>query len=147
MPIIQPPGPPELTLYGLLEIYPDIPKLYPLFYYTLLNDLKLNPAAAPMIGSIPPTYSPLEKGEALRAFFHRGRRMLAQLDAFTARCEPQFEGPAPWPPLAVAMRKAIRDVRRKIVERCENYKYTRRDVLNKCVVFVFFSRVSSTTVK
>lgn len=127
--------PPPVSLFALLQVYPDIPRLYPLFYYTLLNDLKLNPDAAPMIGTIPQTYSQLEKSDALRAFFHRGRRMLAQLDAFTARCEVHIDqfGTRAWPPIDRAMRVAIREVRRKIVERCENYKYTRRDILDKYV--------------
>ena len=86
----------------------------------------------PLIGSVPPTSSPVEKAAYLRAYFHRVRRLLAQLDAFTSRCERKHDGPGPrWPELDYFTRTAIRDVRRKAVERSENYKYTRRDLLNK----------------
>ncbi|ORY31273.1 hypothetical protein BCR39DRAFT_96852 [Naematelia encephala] len=122
----------ELSLWGLLEVFPEIPRLFPLFYYTLNNDLTINSDSVPLIGSIPSTVTPLEKGDTLQAFFHRGRRVLAQIDAFTSRCDRKYEGPEEkWPEMDYHTRIAIRDVRRKVVERCENYKYTRRDILDK----------------
>lgn len=58
--------------------------------------------------------------------------MLAQLDSFTTRCDRKYEGPEEkWAELDYHTRIAVRDVRRKVVERCENYKYTRRDILDK----------------
>lgn len=124
----------ELSLWGLLEVYPEIPHLFPLFYYTLNNDLTINSASVPLIGSIPTTCTPHEKAETLRAYFHQGRRVLAQLDHFTLRCDRKYEGPEEkWSELDSNTRIAIRDVRRKVVERCENYKYTRRDILDKSV--------------
>ncbi|KAL7420872.1 hypothetical protein Q5752_004826 [Cryptotrichosporon argae] len=123
---------PTLSLYGLLETYDQIPHLYPLFYYTLNNDLTINGDSVPLIGTIPSTSTPIEKADTLQSYFHRGRRVLAQLDAFTARCDRKYEGPdARWPEMTYHVRIAVRDVRRKIVERCENYKYTRRDILDK----------------
>lgn len=123
---------PELSLYGLLEGYPDIPHLFPLFYYTLNNDLTINNDSVPLIGSIPSTITPLEKSETLQNFYHRGRRVLAQIDSFTVRCDRKYEGPEDRrTELEYFTRIAIRDVRRKVVERCENYKYTRRDILDK----------------
>lgn len=122
----------ELSLYGLLQVYHEIPHMFPLFYYTLNNDLTINSDSVPLIGSIPSTHTPLQKADALQAFFHRARRVLAQLDAFTTRCDRKYEGPEErWPELDYHTRIAIRDVRRKVVERCENYKYTRRDLLDK----------------
>lgn len=122
----------ELSLWGLLEVYPEIPHLFPLFYYTLNNDLTINSDSVPLIGSIPSTCSPNEKAQTLRGYFHRGRRVLAQLDNFTVRCDRKYEGPEDkWSDLDFNTRIAVRDVRRKIVERCENYKYTRRDILDK----------------
>ena len=119
-------------MYGLLEVYPNIPHLFPLFYYTLNNDLTINSDSVPLIGSVTSTLSPLQKAETLRSFFHRGRRVLAQIDAFTARCDKKYDGGDDrWQDLEYLTRIAIRDVRRKVVERCENYKYTRRDILNK----------------
>jgi hypothetical protein len=103
-----------------------------LFCYTLNNDLTINPDSVPLIGSIPSTATPAQKAEMLQTYFHRGRRVLAQLDAFTSRCDRKYEGPeAKWAELDHSTRIAIRDVRRKVVERCENYKYTRRDILDK----------------
>ncbi len=90
--------------------------------------------AFPLIGSVPPTCGPVDKADYLKRFFHKGRRCIAQLDAFTARCEKKYDGPgARWSELDYAMKIAIRDIRRKGVERCENYKYTRRDLLNRSV--------------
>jgi hypothetical protein len=106
--------------------------MYPLFYYTLNNDLSINSDSVPLIGSIPSTVTPLEKADMLRGFFHRGRRVLAQLDAFTAKCDKKIDnGDDKWEELDHHTRIAVRDVRRKCVERCENYKYTRRDLLDK----------------
>ncbi|WWC65243.1 uncharacterized protein I303_107860 [Kwoniella dejecticola CBS 10117] len=123
-----------LSLWALLQVYREIPYQFPLFYYTLNNDLTINSDSVPLIGSIPSTCTPMEKAETLRGFFHRGRRVLAQLDAFTSRCDRKYEGPAArWPELDYHTRIAVRDVRRKVVERCENYKYTRRDILDKCI--------------
>jgi hypothetical protein len=123
---------PDLSLWGLFQVYPQILEFYPLFYYTLLNDLSINSESVPLIGSIANTVKPVDKADTLRTFFHRGRRVLAQLDAFTARCDRKYEGPLErWPEMDHHTRIAIRDVRRKVVERCENYKYTRRDILNK----------------
>ncbi|WWD20783.1 hypothetical protein CI109_105260 [Kwoniella shandongensis] len=122
----------QLSLWGLLQVYPDIPHLFPLFYYTLNNDLTINSDSVPLIGSIPSACTPLEKADTLQAFFHRGKRVLAQLDAFCARCDRKYDGPEQkWPELDYHTRIAVRDVRRKAVERCENYKYTRRDLLDK----------------
>ena len=126
-----------MSLYGLLQVYPEIPHRFPLFYYTLNNDLTINSDSVPMIGSIPSTCTPLEKAETLKGYFHRGRRVLAQLDAFTGRCDRKYDGPEErWAELDFHTRIAVRDVRRKVVERCENYKYTRRDILDKCVPFL-----------
>ncbi|ODN83044.1 hypothetical protein L202_01270 [Cryptococcus amylolentus CBS 6039] len=125
---------PQLSLWGLLQVYSSIPHNFPLFYYTLNNDLTINSDSVPLIGSIPSNCTPIAKAETLAAFFHRGRRVLAQLDAFTTRCDRKYEGPEnKWPELDYHTRIAVRDVRRKIVERCENYKYTRRDILDKHV--------------
>ncbi|OXG73918.1 hypothetical protein C348_01900 [Cryptococcus neoformans Gb118] len=125
---------PQLSLWGLLQVYPEIPHLFPLFYYTLNNDLTINSDSVPLIGSIPSNCTPLAKAETLQAYFHRGRRVLSQLDVFTSRCDRKYEGPdVRWPELDYHTRIAIRDVRRKVVERCENYKYTRRDILDKHV--------------
>ena len=115
-------------------MYPDIRHLFPLFYYTLNNDLTINSDSVPLIGSIPSTFTPIEKAHTLQAFYHRGRRVLAQLDTFTSRCDRKYDGPEEkWQDLDYNIRIAVRDVRRKIVERCENYKYTRRDLLDKSV--------------
>lgn len=128
----QPSRKVELSLYGLLQVYPEIPHNFPLFYYTLNNDLTINSDSVPLIGSIPSTCTPIEKADTLRQFFHRGRRVLAQLDAFASRCDRKFENAEEkWPELDFDTRVAVRDVRRKVVERCENYKYTRRDILDK----------------
>ncbi|WVR08658.1 hypothetical protein IAU60_005716 [Kwoniella sp. DSM 27419] len=125
---------PQLSLWGLCQVYPDVLMLYPLFYYTLNNDLTINSDSVPLIGSIPSTCTPLEKAEMLQQYFHRARRVLAQLDTFTSRCDRKYEGPLNrWEELEYHTRIAIRDVRRKVVERCENYKYTRRDLLDKHV--------------
>lgn len=129
---MQPRRSVELSLWGLLQVYPEIPHLFPLFYYTLNNDLTINSDSVPLIGSIPSTCSPQEKAEGLRRYHHRGRRVLAQLDAFSSRCDRKYDGPdEKWPELDYHTRIAVRDVRRKVVERCENYKYTRRDILDK----------------
>ena len=122
----------DLSLYGLLQVYPEIPHSYPLFYYTLNNDLTINPDSVPLIGSIPSNVTAVEKANTLRDYFHRGRRVLAQLDAFTSRCDRKYDGAQEkLIELEFNTRIAIRDVRRKVVERCENYKYTRRDILDK----------------
>lgn len=122
----------DLSLWGLLQVYPQILDMFPLFYYTLNNDLSINSDSVPLIGTIPSSSTPIQKADTLRNFFHRGRRVLAQLDAFTARCDRKYDGPEErWPELDHHTRIAIRDIRRKVVERCENYKYTRRDILDK----------------
>ena len=124
----------DLSLWGLLEVYSEIPRSYPLFYYTLNNDLSINSDSVPLIGSIPSTATGMEKAGTLQSFFHRGRRVLSQLDAFTSRCDRKYDGAQEkLMELDFNTRIAIRDVRRKVVERCENYKYTRRDILDKCV--------------
>jgi hypothetical protein len=65
-------------------------------------------------------------------YYHRGRRVLSQLDSFNGRCDRKYDGPdEKWPEMDYYTRIAVRDVRRKVVERCENYKYTRRDILDK----------------
>lgn len=123
---------PLLSLWGLLQVYPEIPQRFPLFYYTLNNDLSINSDSVPLIGSIPSTITPLQKADTLRAFFHKAKRVLSQLDAFTQRCDRKWDGPElQWSELDHHHRIAVRDVRRKVVERCENYKYTRRDILDK----------------
>ena len=66
--------------------------------------------------------------------------MISQLDEFTARCDRKYEDAAGTRKLAELdfnTRIAVRDIRRKIVERCENYKYTRRDILDKYVQGLF----------
>lgn len=129
---LQAPSKPQLSLWGLLQVYPEIPHLFPLFYYTLNNDLTINSDSVPLIGSIPSNCTPMVKAETLQAYFHRGRRVLSQVDAFTSRCDRKYDGlEVKWPELEYHTRIAIRDVRRKVVERCENYKYTRRDILDK----------------
>jgi hypothetical protein len=106
--------------------------MFPLFYYTLNNDLTINSGSVPLIGSIPSTVTPIEKADNLTLYYHRGRRVLAQLDTFSARCDRKYDGPEDkWQEMDYNTRIAIRDVRRKVVERCENYKYTRRDILDK----------------
>lgn len=99
----------------------------------MLNpDMSVDNNAIPLIGSVGNMHSTIEKASRLQAFFHKAKRCVAQLDAFTARCDKKCEGPEePWAPLDHNMKIAIRDVRRKAVERTENYKYTRRDLLNK----------------
>lgn len=110
----------------------------------------INNETAPLIGSIPSTCSPVEKANHLKAFYHRAKRSLAQLDAFTARCDKRYDGSGEkWKPLDHDTKIAIRDIRRKAVERSENYRlasalqppfmvltsksyrYTRRDILNR----------------
>lgn len=120
------------TLRDLVEDHPAVRDVYPLFYHTCTPDMLINNDAFPLIGSIPSTCTPVEKAEQLKGFFHKGRRCIAQLDAFTARCEKKYEGPGGmWEEMDYQMKIAIRDIRRKGVERCENYKYTRRDILNR----------------
>lgn len=114
-------------------IYPEAEAEYPLFYDALQVNMTLGDSAVPKIGSIPGSYSVLDKCDRLKEMFHSARQVLAQLDAFTHRCEAKHPSPARLEQLSPSLRTAIRDIRRKIVERCENYKYTRRDILNKRV--------------
>jgi len=124
--------PVELSLWGFVQVYPEIVQLFPLFYYTLNNDLSINSESVPLIGSIPSTVTPIEKADNLAMYYHRGRRVLSQLDTFSSRCDRKYDGPEEkWPEMDYHTRIAVRDVRRKVVERCENYKYTRRDILDK----------------
>jgi hypothetical protein len=103
-----------------------------LFYNIITIDMIINNNTFPLIGSVPSSCSSTEKANYLQQYYHKGRRALAQLDAFVARCDKRYDGPGEkWTPLSAEMKIAIRDVRRKAVERCENYKYTRRDLLNK----------------
>jgi hypothetical protein len=112
--------------------HPYVRDVFPLFYHIITVDLVINNNSFPLIGSVPSTCSPTEKASFLQQYYHKGRRCIAQLDAFTARCDKRYDGPGPrWKPLTAEMKIAIRDIRRKAVERCENYKYTRRDLLNK----------------
>lgn len=123
-----------MSLTVLVKRYPLLPEFYPLFYQSLLDDLTLHPMAAPKIGTIPNSVIGVPKCDLLRDFWHRGKRKLQQLDAFTAHCNPRNESTGnheAWADLSESYRIAIRDVRRKIVERTENYKYTRRDILTK----------------
>jgi hypothetical protein len=123
---------PALSRNEFVKMYPSLLDHYPLFYHILLPGMTVNSELVPKIGSIPPHFSTPDKCQALKAMFHRGRRILAQLDAFTRRCEPKYIGvDGCLSPLSDSVRTTVRDVRRKIVERCENYKYTRRDLLNK----------------
>ncbi|KAJ9095741.1 hypothetical protein QFC19_007454 [Naganishia cerealis] len=122
------------TLRDLLDTHPRVREAFPLFYHILTDDMMINNESFPLIGSIPSTCTPVEKARFLKEFYHKGRRCLAQLDAFTARCDKRYDGPGDkWKPLDHDTKIAIRDIRRKGVERCENYKYTRRDILNKAV--------------
>ena len=122
----------ELSLWGFVQVYPEIVQLFPLFYYTLNNDLSINSESVPLIGSIPSTVTPIEKADNLAMYYHRGRRVLSQLDTFSSRCDRKYDGPEEkWSEMDYHTRIAVRDVRRKVVERCENYKYTRRDILDK----------------
>ncbi|KAJ9120856.1 hypothetical protein QFC22_002790 [Naganishia vaughanmartiniae] len=122
------------SLREMLDTHPRIREAFPLFYHILTDDLMINNESFPLIGSIPSTCTPVEKANFLKEFYHKGRRCLAQLDAFTARCDKRYDGPGDkWKPLDHDTKIAIRDIRRKGVERCENYKYTRRDILNKAV--------------
>jgi hypothetical protein len=120
------------TLRDLIDEHPLLRETYPLFYHACTSDMLISNDAFPLIGSVPATSTPVEKADYLRQFYHKGRRCIAQLDAFTARCDKKYAGPgARWQELDYAMKIAIRDIRRKGVERCENYKYTRRDLLNR----------------
>jgi hypothetical protein len=97
---------------------------FPLFYYIITDDMVINNDNAPLIGSIPSTCSPVEKANHLKAFYHRAKRSLAQLDAFTARCDKRYDGSGEkWKQLDHDTKIAIRDIRRKLVERSENYRY------------------------
>lgn len=103
-----------------------------MFYNIITEDLIIDNNAFPLIGSVPSSSTPVQKAGYLQQYYHKGRRAIAQLDAFTARCDKRYDGPGQkWAPLTPEMKIAIRDIRRKAVERCENYKYTRRDLLNK----------------
>lgn len=121
------------ALVALFEKYPSLPSRFPLFCFALEHNLSFHEPSVPMIKSLSQALSPLQKCEELKKLWHKGRRILAQLDAFVARCERKVirPGDEKLPELDYATRHAIRQVRRKIVERCENYKYTRRDTLNK----------------
>lgn len=123
------------TLASLLATHPSLPTTYPLFHAMLTPDLGVSSDFIPLIGSISTTATPLEKAASLQVFYGKAKRCVAQLDAFVARCdEKKYDGPdEPWEALDFAMKIAIRDARRKAVERTENYKYTRRDLLNKWV--------------
>lgn len=112
----------DITLPALLAAYPFL-ATYPLFHSALAHDMTMSESAAPMIGTI--RADPLDKCDQMQHFFHAGRRRIAQLDAFVARCTAEK-------PLSDAWRAAIVGVRRKLVERCENYKYNRRDILDRC---------------
>lgn len=120
------------TLRDLVNDHPELRTTFPLFYHILTPELVIDNDAFPLIGSVPSSCGPVDKAAHLQDYFHKGRRALAQLDAFTSRCDKRYEGPGQrWKPLTPEVKIAIRDVRRKGVERCENYKYTRRDILNK----------------
>lgn len=121
------------AIVALFERYPSLPSRFPLLCFALERNLSLHEPAVPMIKSLSQALSPLQKCEELKKLWHKGRRILAQLDAFVARCERKVirPGDEKLPELDSETRQAIRQVRRKIVERCENYKYTRRDTLNK----------------
>lgn len=121
------------SLVALFEKYPSLPSRFPLFCFALEHNLTFHEPAVPMIKSLSQALLPLQKCEELKKLWHKGRRILAQLDAFVARCERKIIRPndEKLPELDDSTRRAIRQVRRKIVERCENYKYTRRDTLNK----------------
>lgn len=120
------------TLRELVDDHPDVRAVFPLFYNIITEDMIIDNSAFPLIGSVPTTCNPVQKASYLQQYYHKGRRAIAQLDAFTSRCDKRYDGPGQkWTPLSAEMKIAIRDIRRKAVERCENYKYTRRDLLNK----------------
>jgi len=120
------------TLRELFDDHLEVREVFPLFYNVITEDMVIDNNTFPLIGSVPTSCGPVEKATYLQQYFHKGRRAIAQLDAFTARCDKRYDGPgARWTPLSAEMKIAIRDIRRKAVERCENYKYTRRDLLNK----------------
>ena len=116
----------------LVDEHPDVRTVFPLFYNIITEDMIINNSTFPLIGSVPTSCNPIQKAGYLQEYYHKGRRAIAQLDALTARCDKRYDGPGQrWTPLSAEMKIAIRDIRRKAVERCENYKYTRRDLLNK----------------
>jgi hypothetical protein len=115
----------------LVKEYPLLPAEYPLVFHALLPNMTVNPELVPMIGSISSQFTVPEKCEVLKEMFGRARRVVAQLDAFTARAGPKNASPSRWKKLSTKTHTTLRDVRRKIVERCENYKYTRRNLLNQ----------------
>lgn len=102
----------------LLDTYPRLRETYPLFYHIINDDMIINNETFPLIGSIPSTCTPLEKAQHLKEFYHKGKRCIAQLDAFTARCDKRYGGPGDkWKPLDHDTKIAIRDIRRKGIER------------------------------
>lgn len=102
----------------LLDTYPRLRETYPLFYHIVNDDMIINNETFPLIGSIPSTCTPLEKAQHLKEFYHKGKRCIAQLDAFTARCDKRYDGPGEkWKPLDHDTKIAIRDIRRKGIER------------------------------
>ncbi|BEJ15073.1 hypothetical protein CspHIS471_0408400 [Cutaneotrichosporon sp. HIS471] len=120
---------------ALLNRYPRLPQDFPLLFRALEPDLSIDERAAPKIGTIPKTVTPETKGEILQRFYHRGRRVIQQMDAFAILVKPRTtcgrKIEASWLELSLPYGKALIAVRRKIVERTENYKYTRRDTLRK----------------
>jgi hypothetical protein len=79
--------------------------------------------------------TPAQKCEVLRDFYGRGKRVIRQLDEFTQLVKPRTNSNRDveplWPEINKVYTQALIQVRRKVVERTENYKYTRRDNLRK----------------
>lgn len=125
----------NLSRSTLIAKYPRLPRDFPLLFHALGHDMAIDDAAAPKIGTVPNTATATEKCDILRDFFHRGRRVIQQLDAFINLVKPRNNGgrkaQALWPEISKPYSAAFTTVRRKVVERTENYKYTRRDILRK----------------
>jgi hypothetical protein len=132
----QPADPREhLSRAALLKKYPCLPVEFPLLFHALQPDMTIDDAAAPKIGTIPNSVTPAQKCEVLRDFYGRGKRVIRQLDEFTQLVKPRTNSNRDveplWPEINKVYTQALIQVRRKVVERTENYKYTRRDNLRK----------------
>ncbi|KLT44334.1 hypothetical protein CC85DRAFT_326482 [Cutaneotrichosporon oleaginosum] len=127
----------NLSRAAFLKRYPRLPFEFPLLYYALLPDMTLDDAAAPKIGTIPSSVTPLQKCSILQDFYGRGKRLIRQLDEFSYLVKPRTSGSRTneplWTEIPKPYSRALVFVRRKVVERTENYKYTRRDLLKKTI--------------
>lgn len=115
-----------MSLTDFAKIYPLLAQTFPLFHTIIREDMTIHNMGVPPIGIIPNTVSGKHKCDILRDFYHCGKRKIEQLDAFAELCHSQT-----WSELSEPYRIKVRNMRRKMVERTENYKYTRRNILNK----------------